>query len=547
MLRAPRFLLAGATAVTFASLPAIPAFASAAPTPAPMLYDRAVDPWPAAIEAALAESQKRPSIDKRDRAGVLAYYQATGHAPVWTADGVLSPRAAALIARLKQAEIDGLDPGVFQTPDVALGKARPASMPDLARADVMLSHAILAYARQARTGRLDPATISPNITYKPQAPDPIEVLANVASAEDPAAALEAYNPQHSDFLALRSALAAARAQAKGVPKVPVIATGPMMSLGATDPRVETLRVRLGVTEPTETPRKFDQALQAAVKAFQKEHGLNPDGIVGQGTINALNAAADDHISLILANMERWRWMPRELGKFYVRVNVPNFNLEVYRDAKVVWTTRIVVGKRDQQTPIFSDEMEHVIVNPVWNVPESIVVNEMLPEIFANPYRALAGYQVFYNWRGFYEQINPWRLDWRRVDIGRVQIKQPPGPGNALGTIKFMFPNQHAVYLHDTPQKSLFAYDFRAYSHGCMRVQDPWMFAEVLMTQQPGLTTAALKKLVGGPERQVMLPNRVPVHITYFTAWVDASGKLQVRNDIYGHDAAVERALGLQSV
>jgi murein L,D-transpeptidase YcbB/YkuD len=243
-------------------------------------------------------------------------------------------------------------------------------------------------------------------------------------------------------------------------------------------------------------------------------------------------------------MERWRWMPEDLGAFYVRVNVPNFNLDVYRDGQVMWTTRIVVGKPMNETPIFSDEIEYAVVNPVWNVPSSIAIKEMLPQILANPYVALYGYQVFYNASGRFEQVDPRRIDWRRVDMNRVQIKQPPGEANALGVIKFMFPNDYSVYLHDTPAKSLFSLDDRAQSHGCMRVQDPWGFADVLMTQERGVTTAQLKKLVGGPEIQVTLPTRIPVHITYFTAWVDASGKLQVRNDVYGHDATVEKGLGL---
>jgi murein L,D-transpeptidase YcbB/YkuD len=178
------------------------------------------------------------------------------------------------------------------------------------------------------------------------------------------------------------------------------------------------------------------------------------------------------------------------------------------------------------------------------VPSSIAIKEMLPQILANPYAALYGYQVFYNANGRYEQVDPRRIDWRRVDMTRVQIKQPPGEANALGVIKFMFPNDYSVYLHDTPAKSLFGLDDRAQSHGCMRVQDPWGFADVLMTQERGVTTAQLKKLVGGPEVQVSLPTHIPVHITYFTAWVDGAGKLQVRNDVYGHDATVEKGLGL---
>ncbi len=325
----------------------------------------------------------------------------------------------------------------------------------------------------------------------------------------------------------------------------MIAPGPLMRVGRSDPRIPTLRARLNVADLTTDARKFDTSVEAAVKAFQEGAGLKQDGIIGPATLGALNAAADDHVATILANMERWRWMPEELGSYYVRVNIPNFNLDLYRDGQVVYTTRIVVGKPTNQTPIFSDEIEHVIVNPVWNVPSSIAVKEMLPEIQANPYKALAGYNVYANVGGRFQQVDPYQVDWWRVDMSKIQIKQPPGEANALGSIKFMFPNSYAVYLHDTPVKSLFKKDYRAYSHGCMRVMDPWDFAQALMQFEPDLTVASLKRLVGGPERRVNLPVHVPVHITYFTAWVDDTGTLQVRDDIYGHDARIEKSLGLE--
>ena len=306
---------------------------------------------------------------------------------------------------------------------------------------------------------------------------------------------------------------------------------------------------VAATEPPAKPfdpEVFDDSVDAAVKAFQESAGLKPDGIIGPATLGRLNAAADDHVDTILVNMERWRWMPEDLGNFYVRVNIPNFNLDIYKNGKVFYTTRIVVGQPTKQTPIFSDEIEHVIVNPVWNVPASIAVKEMLPQIQADPGKALSGYQVFANIGGRFRAVDPWTVDWRNVDMRRIQIKQPPGERNALGSIKFMFPNPFAVYLHDTPSKSLFQKDYRAFSHGCMRVMNPWDFAAALLTHDPNVSAASLKKLVGGPQTQVNLTRHIPVHITYFTAWVDDSGKLQLRSDVYGHDAEMEKAFGLVS-
>jgi murein L,D-transpeptidase YcbB/YkuD len=229
--------------------------------------------------------------------------------------------------------------------------------------------------------------------------------------------------------------------------------------------------------------------------------------------------------------------------FYVRVNIPNFNLDIYRDGKVVHTTRIVVGQTDKQTPVFSNAIQTVDVNPTWNVPSSIAVKELLPKLLANP-GALNGYQVFVNYNGHFQIVDPTSVDWQNVDMRRIQIKQPPGNDNALGSIKFLFPNPYAVYLHDTPSKSFFLRDYRALSHGCMRVQNPWDFAAVLLQGEPNVTVAGLKAMVGGPEREVPLAHHIPVHITYFTAWVDGDGTLQIRNDLYGHDKHMEQMLGL---
>jgi murein L,D-transpeptidase YcbB/YkuD len=316
-----------------------------------------------------------------------------------------------------------------------------------------------------------------------------------------------------------------------------------LRLGSNDPRVIVLRQRLNVTDAADDPAPFDEAVDLALRAYQESASLSPDGIAGPRTLATLNGAAGDHIPTIIANMERWRWMPEDLGEFYVRVNVPNFNLDIYLDDKVVHTTRIVVGKPTNQTPIFSDQIEHVIVNPIWNVPLSIAVNEMLPAARANP-GSLRGYRVYANIRGRFQAIDPYRVDWHRVDMRRIQIKQPPGERNALGRVKFMFPNKYAVYLHDTPSKSLFQKDYRAYSHGCMRVMDPWDFADALMAANPDVSGAVLKSMVGGGEKQVNLAHKIPVHVTYFTAWVDETGTLQVRDDVYGHDKRTEKALGL---
>ncbi len=509
--------------------------------------DRAVDPMSEAIRAILINAGGQGEfLEKKDVGALNAFYRTQSYAPSWVLDGKLTERAQAVIARIKAADTDGLDPSVYHLPHAQIGLAMAATPEALAHAEVILSQAVIDYVHDAHSGRLDPADISENFSYAPHVADPVEALNKISMADDAAKVLASYNPQHPEFQALREKLAEARAAKNDLP--PIIPAGANLKLGARDPRVVILRERLKIAPPapptpsaetpmadaspnaavvtpvsattgqpaaapavdktvvasTEPPAKpfdpevFDESVDAAVKAFQQSAGLKPDGVIGPATLGRLNAAADDHVDTILVNMERWRWMPEDLGKFYVRVNIPNFNLDIYKDGKVYFTTRIVVGQPTKQTPIFSDEIEYVIVNPVWNVPASIAIKEMLPQIQADPGKALAGYQVFANIGGRFRAVDPWTVDWRNVDMRRIQIKQPPGEKNALGSIKFMFPNPYAVYLHDTPSKSLFQKDYRAFSHGCMRVMNPWDFAAALLTYDPSVSAASLKKLVGGP-------------------------------------------------
>jgi murein L,D-transpeptidase YcbB/YkuD len=521
-----------------------PAMPAVPPPPAFAIYDQAIDPVTAAIRQALQSSGHGSRfLDKRDAAGVAEYYAEQGFVPTWTLDGRLSDRAVAIINRIAIADSDGLDAKAFHTPPVDLGRdGAPPSAAALADAEVMLSTAIVTYARQAYAGRLTPSEVSANFGYEQHLPDPVSVLTNLASASDPAAALAAYNPPQKEFELLRQKLAELRGRKEDDRPV-VIPAGPVLKPGMSDPRIVLLRKRLGVTADTATPELYDEAVVAAVKAYQQSARLKQDGLVGKPLLAALNKVGVDPIPLILANMERWRWMPRELGRFYVRVDIPGFNLYVYRDDQVVFTTRIVVGKVDLQTPIFSNEIQDIVVNPSWNVPPSIIAKEYLPQLRGGGYPK--GFQVFARVGGRFRPVEPGTINWSTVSAKDLQFKQPPGERNALGVIKFLFPNKYAVYLHDTPAKALFQNEFRAYSHGCMRVQDPWGFAAALLTEEHGWNVASLKKLVGGPERSMALPIKIPVHITYFTAWVDETGALQIRDDVYGHDARIEEAFGLR--
>ncbi|WP_421726330.1 L,D-transpeptidase family protein [Bauldia sp.] len=507
----------------------------------PTLYGPTVDARTLTMRSLLDTAADEDLIAKADAEAIAAFYKARGFAPVWVEDGALTDDAISLIVRIKDANTDGLDPVDYRLPRQSVGRYQAATPLRAAEADLTLSQAVIDYARDAYGGRLEPTELSGNFGYERKHLKASDVLGLVSRAPEPAVALAAYNPPQPEFGALRAALADARAKTAAEEK-PEIPGGPLIKAGMTDLRVPMIRERLELASAVEDPNLYGGDVVAAIKAFQKQSRLKADGIVGKRTLAAFNRGPRNDVAIILANMERWRWMPRHLGDFYVRVNVPNYNLDIYKNDEVVHTTRVVVGKTIHQTPVFSDEIEHVVVNPVWNVPASIARNEMLPKLRAGS--RLRGYKVYANVRGRFRAVNPRTINWRRVNMSRIQIKQPPGSRNALGQVKFLFPNKYAVYLHDTPSKSLFERETRAFSHGCVRVHQPWDFADALLAHTPGVEGERLRKMVGGGEKWVNLEQTIPVHVTYFTAWIDDRGNLQVRDDIYGHDKRVAKALGL---
>jgi murein L,D-transpeptidase YcbB/YkuD len=402
---------------------------------------------------------------------------------------------------------------------------------------------VVAFAEEASAGRVVPSSVNGKfITRKPDRIDPIEALGTVAGASDAVAALDGFNPPHEGFRRLKAKLAEVRARPAG-PTPDPIPEGKTLKPGMVDARVPLLRARFDLPAPSDplAGEVYDDAVVEAVRAFQAAKGLEDDGIVGRRTISVLNGAAIDQEGEILANMEMWRWMPRDLGTDHVFVNIPEFMARVIRHGRTTHVTRVVVGTAGNQTPVFSDEMEYLVVNPYWHVPESIRMKEMLPEIQADPagYFRRHGYEAV--WNG--QVIDPASVIWDENAVKFVAIRQPPSEANALGRIKFMFPNQHAVYMHDTPSRKLFQRDWRAYSHGCVRVDDPMEFARAILEQEPNVSVETLEAMFGGDERRVDLTQHVKVHIAYFTAWVDDDGALQLRDDLYGHTSKVKSAIG----
>jgi L,D-transpeptidase YcbB len=454
----------------------------------------------------------------KERTSIDAFYSRRNYAPLWITDGKANARAQAAIAYLGQVSADGLDPSDYPVPDFA-SLTDPVALAD---AEITLTNSVVTYAHHAQIGRVHWSRVSADIFYDQNAPDPSEVLTTVAEAKDVGEALGAYEPHAEPYLALKAKLAELRAGQHDSHKTR-IPNGPPLKIGMRDERVLILRSRLDVAGDGGTT--YDKVLADAVKKFQGMHELKPTGTLDAATVEALNGRQSDRrTDIIIANMERWRWMPHDLGATYVIVNLPDFTLRVIRQGKLVWMTKIVVGKPATPTPIMSAQMKSITVNPTWNVPDSIAANEYLPLLQQDPtILQRMGLQVSYN-----------------AD-GTIHLSQPPGEQNALGQLRFNFPNKFLVYQHDSNQKQFFAHDRRAESHGCMRVQDPVKYAEVLLSivrPGEGYTQDRIRRMFGYNEADIQFPTLIPVHLTYQTAFVDDDGKLKFREDIYGRDQAL---------
>ncbi|WP_375465456.1 murein L,D-transpeptidase [uncultured Methylobacterium sp.] len=494
------------------------------------------DPGAAAIFNRLAlPAPLLARLTAKERDAIQAFYALGAFRPVWITDGAYTPAARAVAARLAAAAEDGLDAHAYPVP-VLPSPAKPDDHAGIAEADLRLSAAVALYARDARGGRINLAAISRLITPVLDLPAPDAVLASLASAGASAGGLlQAYNPHSPGYLALKARLSAARGPAPREGASLKLPPGPALRLGMRDPRVPLLRARFGLesrtagtldAEPGE-PEDYDAGVAAAVAGFQRSRGLPGNGVLNVQTVMALanadaspRATGDD--AALIVNMERWRWLGTDLGSDYVLVNIPEYRLRVFRDGRQRDEARVIVGKPDSRTPLFSGLMEYAVVNPSWYVPPSIL-KTMLPKIASYGGKTWGGYEVVRSG-------------------GHVSLRQPPGERNALGFIKFMFPNNHAVYLHDTPNRTLFARSERALSHGCVRVDDPFRFADSVLPD--AWSSERLRKLVGKGERTIRLDRKLPVHLAYFTATVDESGVYRTLPDLYDYDAPMRAALGL---
>jgi murein L,D-transpeptidase YcbB/YkuD len=487
------------------------------------------------LKEILAGKVQRYFDRKTERSAVEKFYGAREYAPLWTQAGKPTATAKGVIARLRDAASDGLNASDYPVPDFAA-----ATTPDaLADADMKLTSSMLDYARQAQSGRMHWSQVSGDIQYPEHPTDPNEVLTNVTTAKDPSAALDNYNPPQKLSKQLKAKLAELRGLGDG--PIAQIADGPALKYASShskkqpavemdDPRVPQLRAKLGMTKNPDDTR-YDAEVAEAVRKFQEGAELKATGILDDRTVKALNSPKRDRqIDTVLVNMERWRWLPRDLGApsigdAYVILNIPDFTLKVMQHGAPVWTTKVVAGKPGiHATPLLTETMKFITVNPTWNVPPSIIYNEYLPALQQDP-----------------TVLQRMGLKLERASDGSIHISQPPGEANALGRIRFNFPNKFLVYQHDTPDKHLFARDERAFSHGCMRVQNPDQYASVLMNitaPNEHYTPEKIRGMYGHSEIDLKFPTPIPVNITYQTAFVDEAGKLQIRKDVYGRDATM---------
>ncbi|MBJ3786787.1 L,D-transpeptidase family protein [Devosia sediminis] len=466
--------------------------------------------------------------------------------PIWLSEDSagkvsFSPAAGKIIALFENAEAEGLRPSDYLTASISSDKLGGDAIA-LATLETAFSAATMRYAQHLHNGRIDPLSVSELLDIKPKPIDEAALLEKLAGSDDPAAILATLEPQHPEFKALKAALASFEKSSAARPAP--IGDGPVLRPGNSDARLPAIRDRLKLT--ASTSELYDELTVDAVEAFQEGQGLEVDGIIGPATVAALNGGAATRREDIIANMERWRWMPTDLGDFRVFVNIPEFRLWIERDGQPEYTTRVVVGTTRNQTPVFSDNIRHLVVNPYWNVPSSIIRGEIAPAVLANP-----GYTDSHNMDLLYNgtPVSPWQVDWTQVSSSNFpfRVRQRPGAGNALGQIKFLFPNKHDVYLHDTPSKSLFSRSFRAFSHGCVRVEDPMAFADALMANEPAISRASLEAMFGPNEKWVNPQTQIPVHLAYFTLRVDADGAIRNYGDVYGHNEKLIAALGLNPV
>jgi murein L,D-transpeptidase YcbB/YkuD len=503
----------------------------------------------------LSLQQQIPTLDKRDLCLATIYIK-HGKKPLWVSVDGPTQKAEIILNHIRNSFKHGLEPDEYELSRM-LQLWSSESAEELALLDTTLTYNLVKYIHDISYGQLKPQASDPVLFAEAGDKDfnPLLAIEHILATSDLDTFLSSLPPQHQHYLSLMSALAHYREiAARG--DWPIIADGNSLRPNDKDPRIFAVRQRLQRTfdlpsdiSPSD-PEEYDSELELAVLRFQHRHGLEVDGVIGPNTLAALNVPVKQRIDTIRINMARWRWAAHDLGDKHVLVNIASFNLKAYQGKGDVLALDIpvIVGKEQHQTPVFSDRIKYLDINPFWNITPSIARNEELPELRKNPRHLVErNVRLFSSWQSDAVELDSTKINWHSVSESKIagfKLRQDPGPWNALGKIKFVFPNHYSVYMHDTPSHGLFNRTQRDFSHGCIRVSDPLALAIFLLDgQSSGWDEMKIREVYSQNSRKIIqLTTFIPVHITYQTTWVDKDGSIHFNNDIYARDAKLLNAL-----
>lgn len=509
--------------------------------------DRAMGPsygdMTSSIALVLASPERLELPLERIRAALKAHYVDNAGIIYWVGTGRMTP----FIQRLLDAEDDGLNPDDYPVDTLidlrdSLNVSDPMSS---ARAELYFSAFFVAYASDLKTGRVIPQKVDPRLFRNRKTIDVLRLLTDMSKYREPTKYLNEFEPKNPQYQALKKLLVHYRAlAAKG--GWGIVEPGVNLKPGMTDPRVAEMRKLLTATGDYEwqtpgDPDFYDEQLAIGVKRFQARHGLEAKGLIGKQTIIAMNVPVEERVRQIMLNMERWRWMPENLGDYYFLVNIAAFELQRIQANTIIDRMNTVVGAPATQTPEFSDELEYVEFNPTWTVPYSIATKEMLPRLRGNPFAYASDFEVFIGGK-----LATWgSIDWFTYGPGNFPFtfRQKPGPKNALGKVKFMMPNKHNIYLHDSPAKDKFLQTARAFSHGCIRLSRPVDLAYAMVPDLGGWSKQRMDAAwASGKTTRASFTDHIPVHLIYGTAFKGDAGMIEFRPDVYGRDRKLYNAL-----